>query len=100
MRRAENRHFLSQKNLAMARILSEIDTPEEEDLSSSPTPPLLNYPHPHPHPPDSLTNLIAKAQDVVRSASLKALKSASSKAQGECSHGKEEGAFLTGVVVR
>ncbi len=29
MKRVQNRQFLSQKNLAMTRLLSEIDTPEE-----------------------------------------------------------------------
>jgi hypothetical protein len=58
----------------MARILSEIDSPEDDSLSSNPTPPLLTH-HPHQdHVHDSLSNLISKAQNVVRTGSLRTLK--------------------------
>lgn len=43
-RKEKNQHFLSQKNLAINRLISEIDSPEEEMLSSNPTPPLIQQP--------------------------------------------------------
>ena len=75
MKKIENRHFLSQKNLAMNRLISEIDSPEDDVLSSNATPTLLQYPSQFPQQQstqqDSLTTLITKAQEIVKKNSHK-----------------------------
>lgn len=75
VRKIENKHFISQKNLAMNRLISEIDSPEEDVLSSNATPTLLQYPSQFPQQQqtqqDSLTTLITKAQEIVKTNSHK-----------------------------
>jgi hypothetical protein len=71
LKKVENRQFLSLKNLAMNRLISEIDSPEEDVLSSNPTPPLIPPQPQLSNHTDSLTSLLAKAQTAVKTGALK-----------------------------